>query len=68
MKPILIDMNEMSDSRELYESRPNPWFSVLIYTILTIVIVAVIWAYFGRIDVVVKSDGIIRPNSQVISK
>lgn len=65
MKPILIDINEMSDSRELYESRPNPWFSVLIYTILTIVIVAIIWAYFGRIDVVVKSDGIIRPNSQV---
>ncbi len=65
MKPILIDINKMSDSRELYETRPNPWFSVLIYTMLTIVIVALTWMYFGRIDIVVKSDGIIRPNSQV---
>lgn len=65
MKPILIDINEMSDSRELYESRPNPWFSILIYTILAIVIVALTWMYFGKIDIVVKSDGIIRPNSQV---
>lgn len=65
MKPILIDINEMSDSRELYESRANPWFSRLIYTILTIVIIAIIWMYFGRIEVVVKSEGIIRPNSQI---
>ena len=65
MKPIIMNINEMSDSREVYESKPNPVFAIFIYTILGIIVVALIWAYFGRIDIVVKSEGIIRPNSQV---
>lgn len=65
MKPILMNINEMSDSREVYESKPNPIFTIFIYTILGIIAVALIWTYFGRIDIVVKSEGILRPNSQV---
>ena len=65
MKPILMNINEMSDSREVYDSKPNPAFAIFIYTILGIIAVALVWTYFGRIDIVVKSEGIIRPNSQV---
>lgn len=65
MKPIIMDINEMSDSREVYESKPNPFFAIFIYTIVGILVIAIVWMYFGRIDVVVKSEGIIRPNSQV---
>lgn len=65
MKPILMNIDEMSDSREVYESKPNLAFSIFIYTILALIIVALTWAYFGRIDIVVKSEGILRPNSQV---
>jgi HlyD family secretion protein len=65
MKPILMNINEMSDSREVYETKPNSAFAVFIYTILGILAVALIWTYFGRIDIVVKSEGILRPNSQV---
>ena len=65
MKPILMNINEMSDSREVYESKPNPMFAIFIYTILGIIAVALTWTYFGRIDIVVKSEGILRPNSQV---
>ncbi len=65
MKPILVNINEMSDSREVYESKPNISFNIFIYVILTLFIVALIWMYFGRIDVVVKSEGMLRPNDQV---
>ena len=65
MKPILININEMSDSREVYDSKPNIFFTIFIYTILALFVVAFLWMYFGHIDVVVKSDGMLRPNNQV---
>lgn len=65
MKPILININEMSDSREVYESRPNIFFTLFIYLVLGILAIALIWMYFGWIDVVVKSEGMLRPNNQV---
>ena len=38
MKPIIIDMKDMSDSIEVYNSRPNPFLVYTIYTILSFVI------------------------------
>lgn len=65
MKPILINLNDMSDSKEVYDSKPNFFLTGFIYLLLGILIIALTWMYFGRIDVVVKSEGIIRPNNQV---
>lgn len=65
MKPILINIGEMSDSREVYESKPNIFFAIFIYTVLGMLLVALTWMYFGRIDIVVKSEGMLRPNNQV---
>ena len=28
MKPIIVDMKDMSDSTEVYNSRPNPFFCI----------------------------------------
>lgn len=60
-----MNINEMSDSREVYDSKPNPVLMLFLYIILSILVVTLIWTYFGRIDIVVKSEAIIRPNSQV---
>lgn len=65
MKPIILNLNEMSDSREVYESKPNIFLSLFVYVVFGIFVIALIWMYFGRIDVVVKSEGILRPNNQV---
>lgn len=59
MKPILVDMKDMSDSREVYESRPHPFFIGFIYLILGMVLVAVLWAAFFQIDIVVTGTGTI---------
>lgn len=61
MKPVLVDMKEMSDSREVYESRPHPFFVGFIYLILGMVIAAVMWAAFSQMDIVVIGKGVIAP-------
>lgn len=60
MKPIIIEMNDMSDSTEVYESRPNPILVYTIYAILLLVIVAFVWMLFSKIEIVVKSNGMFR--------
>jgi HlyD family secretion protein len=65
MKPILVNINEMSDSREVYESKPNIILNIFIYVVLALFMIAFLWMYLGHIDVVVKSEGMLRPNEQV---
>ncbi len=65
MKAMILDMKDMSDSKEVYDSKPNIISIIFIYSILIMLTIALIWMYFGRIDVVVKSEGILRPNEQV---
>lgn len=69
MKPILLDMNDMSDSREVYESRPHPFFVLFIYLLMVMVVVALLWAAFFKIDIVVKGTGTVtaREDSSVIT-
>lgn len=65
MKPIIVNMKDMSDSTEVYNSRPNPFFVYFIYLILGMLIVALCWMYFSKIDISVKSNGIFRNNGEI---
>ena len=65
MKPIIINMDEMSDSKEVYESKPGRTGLIFLYSILVLVVITIVWMVFGRMDEVVKSEGIIRPNSNI---
>lgn len=65
MRPIIIDMKDMSDSTEVYESRPNRFLIYTIYAILLIVVVAFCWMYFYDMEVVVKSNGIFKGSNPV---
>lgn len=62
MKPIIIDMEEMSDSTEVYSSRPSPVFSVLIYSLVAILVIAGAWMCLFQIDVVTHASGMLRTN------
>lgn len=69
MNPILLDMNDMSDSREVYESRPHPFFVLFIYLLMVMVVVALLWAAFFKIDIVVKGTGTVsaREDSSIVT-
>ena len=60
MKPIIWDINEMTDSTEVYESRPNPFLTGTIYLVLVILGIAFLWMYVAKIDIVVKGNGMFR--------
>lgn len=62
MKPIIIDMHEISDSIEVYNSKPNRAVSIILYFITFVLVVAAIWSYFFNIEVVVKSNGLFKGN------
>ena len=65
MKPVVIDITELSDSREVYDSKPHPFVTVFIYLILALITIAFIWMYIGELDIVVKAQGIVRPNEKI---
>ena len=65
MKPIIVDMKDMSDSTEVYESKPNRFLVYTIYLIFIILIVAVLWMALFKMDIVVKSNGIFKGSTAV---
>lgn len=65
MKPIIVDMKDMSESTEVYESKPNRFLVYTIYLILFILVVAVLWMAFFKMDIVVKSNGIFKGRTAV---
>jgi multidrug resistance efflux pump len=65
MKPIIVDMKDMSDSTEVYGSKPNRFLVYTIYLILIILVVAILWMCFSKIDIVVKSNGIFKGSNAI---
>lgn len=65
MKKEIIDISEMSDSKEVYGHRPNPFMAGFIYCVVGLLIVAIVFSVVGKIDIVTTASGIIRPNGNV---
>ena len=65
MKHTLIDINELSDSKEVYGQRPNPFIAFFIYSLLALLLAAVLYCCFGKIEIVSTASGIVRPNDDV---
>lgn len=56
MKPIIVEMRDLSDSVEVYESKPSPFIMYTIYAILACILGAVIWASIFKLDDVVTLE------------
>lgn len=65
MKAILIDIKDMSDSREVYQSKPRPFIWIFTYILLILIGTAILWASFGKIEIVVKASGQVRPEAGI---
>jgi multidrug efflux pump subunit AcrA (membrane-fusion protein) len=65
MKEVLVDINELTDSRELYQSKPHPFVWIFTYILLALIGTAVIWACFGKKEIVIKATGQVRPESGI---
>lgn len=57
MKPITIEMKDLSESTVIYEKKPNPAIVGFIYILLGIIVISVAWMALSEIDIVSEADG-----------
>jgi len=64
MKFKIESLDELSDSRQIMESKPHKLTSIFIYILLTVIISFILWASFSEKEVVIKLTGIVNPNEE----
>lgn len=67
MSNIIQNLSEITDSREMIEARPHKFTSIFAYGLIALLAIALIWSYFGEIDIVVKTNGVVKSNDKTIS-
>lgn len=65
LKFKIEDINNLSDSRQVLESKPNKYITIFIYTLLLLILIFFTWAWFSEKEIVVKTSGVVRPNSKI---
>ncbi len=65
MKEHIIEFKDLTDSREMMESKVPNFIIWFIYLILIMLISLLTWSWFSQIDIVVKGTGIVRPDKNV---
>ena len=60
MKGIVLDLKDITDSREVMESKESPKIRCFIYILLAVIISAVVFACFFEIDEYTKVSGEIK--------
>ena len=59
MRPIIIDMKDLSESTEIYEKKPNPAVVGFVYVLLGFILIVFLWMAVSTIDTVTEGDGVI---------
>ncbi|WP_142415042.1 biotin/lipoyl-binding protein [Hathewaya massiliensis] len=59
MKYKIENIEELSDSRELMEMKPNKFVSMFIYILLFAIFSFLLWAWFSEKEVVIKVSGFV---------
>lgn len=65
MKELIVEFEDLSDSKEMYGHRPNPFIAVFIYVIMIILVVATVFVCFAKIDIVSTASGVIQSNDSI---
>ncbi len=65
MKTYIQDLKDITDSREMLESKPHFFLAWFTYILIGIFVVFLIWAYYGQIDDYVKAIGTVRPGEKI---
>ena len=65
MKTYIQDLKDITDSREMLESKPHFFLAWFAYILIGILVVALIWSYFGQIEDYVKAVGTVRPGEKI---
>ena len=61
----ILNIRDISDSREILEERPHRFVSFFVYILIAILAAVFIWAWVGEIDYYVRAQGEVRPNDRI---
>ncbi|MGH4051957.1 MAG: HlyD family efflux transporter periplasmic adaptor subunit [Clostridium sp.] len=64
MRYKIENLDELSDSRQIMETRPHKFTSIFIYILLAVITSFILWACFSEKEVVVKVTGTVKPSQQ----
>ncbi|MFO7815039.1 MAG: HlyD family efflux transporter periplasmic adaptor subunit [Halanaerobiales bacterium] len=62
-----LDINDLTKKKYHKNSKNKLFLKLIILTILIIITIAIIWMFFGEIDVVIKTNGIIKFRDNISS-
>lgn len=60
MRPIIIDMKELSESEEIYRSAPNRITVIFVYIMLAFTLISVLWMSVFSMDEVINANGMLK--------
>ena len=64
-KSAILELKDMSDSREVLSERPRRSMAWFIYILIALIAVALVWSFIGEIDYYVRAQGSVRPNEPI---
>lgn len=67
MKFKIDNIENLSDSRQVMESKPNKFIQVFIYILIAIIATFLTWAWFSEKEIIVKVQGVVRPDNEIQS-
>lgn len=65
MTQKIININDLTDSKEMLEAKEPNFIIVFIYFAVILIIGLFIWMWFGELDITIKATGILRPAKKV---
>lgn len=65
MKFKIENIEELSNSREMLDMKPNKFIRTFIYILILTIVILLLWAWFTEKEVVVKVSGIVSPKEDV---
>ena len=65
MKQIILDFDQLSDSREVLEAKEPNFMVITIYLILFLLFVAIVFMWFAEMDIVARAQGIVRTQEDI---
>ncbi|PEL85036.1 HlyD family efflux transporter periplasmic adaptor subunit [Bacillus wiedmannii] len=67
MSQPIRDIIELTDSVEMLEKNPPKFIKLFIYLVLAILVSALIWAYFSKIDISTKGSATIQSSTDTVA-
>lgn len=67
MKFKIDNIENLSDSRQVMESKPNKFIIIFIYILIAVIATFLTWAWFSEKEIIVKVQGVVRPDNEIQS-